>query len=457
MRAAMLHHRLIFLAFAATLLMAIVGVGGAQPPAPRPAAAPQATASPDNSLQTQSTSPVPRDVSDAFAAAEAVKVTQITSGPAGNMLSYYDINFYSPAAGRFVYNSTENTEAKASKKGHGVWKVVSANADGTGAEVLATRVSPSISVDRADLSSDGEFVSYVRNNTAPETGWDLYGLRLAKSGHVEEIRITRKQFPVGLTSRIKTSPAVFDKKAGKYLLAFSVSHTLYLVWHDGTAPYGGQEPQAIPLTDTEKESSFHRIRLNPRFSNLIMYRQNPLNSKAKDGASKNLWVIDWTVSPLKSVQWHDHAKGPHMLWTPDGQHVAVDRLWTEFELASADGKLIAGLSPSTVRSREIGPFGKEDPNYVPVFYGSYSADGSLVAIATRPDGDQGGKIWLMDRATGKVRYLARALSFRPVTSGQPRLGFFNGNTGIAFSTDKGWGSSSSAPPQIYTITGFDRP
>jgi hypothetical protein len=146
-----------------------------------------------------------------------------------------------------------------------------------------------------------------------------------------------------------------------------------------------------------------------------------------------------------------------MLWTPHGQHVAVDRWWTEFEFANADGKLIADLSPKTVRSRQIGPFGKGDPKYAPVFYGSYSPDGSLIAIATRPDGDEGGKIWLMDRASGKVRYLARALSFGPVTSGQPRPGFFNGNAGIAFSTDKSWGASASAPPQIYTLTGIDRP
>jgi hypothetical protein len=43
----------------------------------------------------------------------------------------------------------------------------------------------------------------------------------------------------------------------------------------------------LPPT-TEKEASFHRIRLNPRFSNLIMYRRNPLNSKDADGASRNL-------------------------------------------------------------------------------------------------------------------------------------------------------------------------
>ncbi len=213
--------------------------------------------------------------------------------------------------------------------------------------MLATRVSPSISAVRADLSPDGEFVSYIRNNTAPESGWDLYGFRLAKSGREEELRITRQRFSADI-AKIKTSPAVFDQAAGKYLVAFSVNNTLYVIWHDGTAPNGGHEPQAIPLTDSEKEASFHRVRLNPRFSNLILYRHNPLHDKATDGASRNLWVIDWTASPLKPVQWHDHAKGPHMLWTPDGQHVAVDRLWTEFKLANPDGKLIAGLIPTSI-------------------------------------------------------------------------------------------------------------
>jgi hypothetical protein len=411
----------------------------------------------ENHLEDKSAPQTPRDVSAAFASADNVRVTQITGGPDSNMLSYYDVNLYSAFADRLIYNSTDEIKAKAGKKGNAVWKVVSTKTDGTGAETLVTRASPSISVDRADLSYDGRFVSYIRNNTQPEKGWDLYGFRLAKSGREEELRVTRKQFPVDLTPKIKTSPAVFDKKTGKYLIAFSINQTLYVIRQDGTAPNGRREPQVIPLTDTEKDASFHRIRLNPRFSNLIMYRRNPLNSKATDGASKNLWVIDWVASSPQSILWHDNAKGPHMLWTPDGQHVAVDRLWTEFELASVNGKLIANLSPQTVRSREIGPFGKGDLNYASVFYGSYSPDGSLIAIATRPDSDEGGKIWLMDRASGKVRYLCRALSFGPVTQGQPRLGFFNGNAGIAFSTDKSWGTLASAPPQIYTITGFERP
>lgn len=437
-------HRWLFVFFVAAA--ALTTRGGASKPAKAEPAAAATTAV-----------AVPADVSAEFGAAEGVKVTQITAGPAAHVLSYYDIPCYSTPTGRLIYNATENTDLKASKKGNGVWQVVAAQPDGTGAEVLATRVSPSISVDRADLSYDGEFVSYIRTNTAPDTGWDVYGFRVAKSGRGEELRITDRRFPVDLTPKIKTSPAVFDRAAGKYLVAFTVDQTLYLIWHDGAAPGGGREPRAVPLTNPEAKSSFHRVRLNPRFSNLIMYRRNPPNSKAEDGASRNLWVIDWTVSPAKSVQWHDDAKGPHMLWTPDGRHVAVDRLWTEFEVATAEGKVIADLDPRTVRSRQIGPFGQGDPRYAPVFYGSYSADGTLVAIATRPDSDEGGKLWVMDRASGRVRYLARARSFGPVTSGQPRLGFFQGTTGIVFSTDKSWGAAASAPPQVYTITGFERP
>lgn len=397
------------------------------------------------------------DVSAAFGAASGVKVTQITSGPRGNMLSYYDINCYSPILARLIYNSTATPEPKAGKKGPVTWDVVSVNPDGSAMEVLNTRLSPSISVDRADLSADGKFVSYVRNNSAPDTGWDVYGFFVTAIGRGEELRITHRSYPVHLTPKIKTSPATLDPRSGKYLLAYSIDHTLHLVWHDGTAPNGAREPQALRLDDLESGASFHRVRLNPRFSSLIMYRRNPPNDKATDGASKNIWVVDWTKPPLTSVQWHDQAKGPHMLWTPDGQHVAVDRVWTEYHLADAEGKLLPGLNPRTVAAREIGPFGKGDPRYAPVFYGSYSPDGTLLAIATRPDSDEGGKIWLMDRVTGQVRYLARALSFGPVTSGQPRLGFFAGNTGIAFSTDRSWGAQSSAPAQVYTITGFAAP
>jgi hypothetical protein len=61
-----------------------------------------------------------------------------------------------------------------------------------------------------------------------------------------------------------------------------------------------------------------------------------------------------------------------------------------------------------------------------------------MASATKPTGlitatyeDAGSSV----RIPGNVR-LDVAARFGPVTSGQPRLGFFNGSTGIAFSTDK---------------------
>ncbi len=75
-----LHRHLLPLAFTA----AMVGVIGA----PLSAAAPPPAALTDKTLANDPAQQTPRDVSGAFAAADGVKVTQITDGPGANMLSY---------------------------------------------------------------------------------------------------------------------------------------------------------------------------------------------------------------------------------------------------------------------------------------------------------------------------------------------------------------------------------
>ncbi|MBD2089222.1 hypothetical protein H6F67_05070 [Microcoleus sp. FACHB-1515] len=448
--------------FSLVLLMQIVLLQGTRSSrqAIVPVAQPQPTCTGIPFPQSQT------DVSAAFQAAAGVQVKQITSTAGGNVLSYYDIQLFSPQTGQLMYNAIEpqperNKESIVSRlrvwfngkiadppgiKKNSIWQIVSANLDGSGARSILTRIPPSESSARFDLSYDGKFVSYLRLNNAPDAGWDLYGFSLADC---RERRITQQQWSAQ-TPRLKTSPATWDAAAKKYLIAFSIDNALYLVYQDGIAPNGQSAPQQIPLGDSENANSFHRIRLNPRFPHILLYRRNPAAGD-RDDPSDNIWVSDWTKAPI-AQQWFNKNDAPHSIWTPDGLRVGIDRIWTEYTIVQPDGTLIPNLTPASVQSRQIGPFGKGDSNYASVFYGSYSPDGREIAIATQPEAHAGGKIWLMNAETGAVRYLTEALSLGPVETGQPRLGFFNGNRGIAFSSDRSWGKSTSAPPQIYTIT-----
>lgn len=49
---------------------------------------------------------------------------------------------------------------------------------------------------------------------------------------MEEVRITHLRTPMALTSKVKTSPAAWDERAGKYLCAFGIDETAYLIYDE---------------------------------------------------------------------------------------------------------------------------------------------------------------------------------------------------------------------------------
>lgn len=466
-----------------------------------------------------------KDVSALFEAAPGITVSRLTDSPGYNQFSYYDINFYAPACDRFIYNTVvklikgpkggsalkakderratgkaknpnkkknktpagsensadgdrdeeEEEDEKENSAGIGggypkeaVWGVASMKPDGTDNRLLLERIPPTTSTIRVDLSPDGKFVSYARMNDGPaaaaaeENGWDIYGFMVNDGVNVREIRLTRMNNPRGATSKVKTSPATYDPKTGKYVVAFSIEDQLYLVNHDGSSPLGGAAgPMRVNLTDLdefpgrrgEKDVSFHRIRLNPVFPNIIYYRRNGV---------KDNWIIDWTQTKPRSTLFNRQTKAFHSVWTPDGTRLAgkerdpreASGVWREFTVVGRDGKVLPNAGYQTVQRREIRLSGIGDKKFPDIFYGSYSPDGSLLVVATDYRQEPGGSIWLIDTKTGKAKYLCKARYAGPVTQGQPRLGFFRGNAGIAFSTDNSFGLKESKPPQIYKIEGF---
>ncbi len=394
------------------------------------------------------------DVSRIFQAAPGVQVTQITNSPLGNQLSYYDIPCYSPSAERVLYNTVVEVPGggKAKKvkpdKGAGnpdgaVWGVVSSRLDGSEARLLVRRIPATNSTVRVDLSQDGKLVTYTRQNDQPESGWDLYGFRVTGGPQVEEFRITRLQAPPA-TNKVKTSPPAWDGQAEKYLCAFAIDEKAYLVYHDGTRPGGGNGPLQARLTDLsdfperrKKDTSFHRIRLNPVFPYLLYYRRNGV---------KDNWAIDLSSASPRSMRITDYQASIHATWSADGRILAgsMHGPWVEWTVADANGRPLPAFTP-----RETGPFGLGGrPG---IFYGCYSHDNRRIAVATRFDQEPGGSLWLLNRDSGKAAYLCKARYFGPVTAGQPRMGFADADRALVFSSDNSAGQTASKPPQIFVV------
>ena len=383
----------------------------------------------------------PHDVTALFEAAKGLRVTQVTDSPLGNQLSYYDIPCYLPSANRIVYNTILSApQGKPGKKvgkssEYALWGVASSGLDGLNPRLLVTRTPATASTTRVDMSTDGKLITYTKIN--PEDGgtWDLYGFR---TGSALEFRISKLNTPVGLTTKVKTSPPSWNSSAGKYLCAFSIDETVFLFNDDGNQPITAKLTDLDDFPERKAEdTSFHRIRLNPVFPNLLYYRRN--------GVSDN-WLVDLSQPQPRSRRISGYTKSIHATWSADGQVLAgsMHGPWVTWKVANANGQLA-----DKFEQRELGTFGSGGK--AGIFYGCYSSDNKKIAIATRYDQEPGGSIWLMDATTGKAVYLCNARYFGPVTEGQPRMGFVDNGQALAFSSDNSAGLADSKPPQVFVI------
>ena len=382
-----------------------------------------------------------RDVTSQFEAAKGLRVTQITDSQLGNQLSYYDIPCYLPSANRIVYNTIVSAPAgKPGKKvGKGsdqaLWGVASSGLDGSAPRLLVTRAPATASTTRVDMSTDGKLITYTKVNPDNGVTWDLYGFRTSLAS---EFRISNLNTPVGLTRKVKTSPPSWDAKVGKYLCAFSIDDKVFLFHDDGKQPVTAQLTDLDDFPERKAEDmSFHRIRLNPVFPNLLYYRRN--------GVSDN-WLVDLSQPQPRSRRISGYTKSIHATWSADGRMLAgsMHGPWVTWRVADAGGRLTKDFEQS-----EIGTFGSGAK--AGIFYGCYASDSKKIAIATRYDQEPGGSIWLMDAASGKAVYLCKARYFGPVTEGQPRMGFVDNGRALAFSSDNSVGLADSKPPQVFVI------
>jgi hypothetical protein len=254
----------------------------------------------------------------------------------------------------------------------------------------------------------------------------------------------------------------------KYVIAYSFGSKLYAITDDGKAAYpeGASTVGVVKLDAPNTQEStlgFHRVRINPAFPHLVMYRRAETPSfKSTPG----LFVVDLR-SPLKHLTVTSMSQGFHPIWRPDGVVIGINSgekagtpfipRFTEYRVLKDDRSLVDDISAFVPTAF---------PN-VPkkVFYATYSRDVNDMYIAfatgsddTSPDGIRAGKIYVAKddpKETPKPVTYTNFFSETDEEDGQPRMSFYNGSAGIVFSTDNGKVSGGkAAEPQVYTVTGY---
>jgi Tol biopolymer transport system component len=357
-----------------------------------------------------------------------VRVNQITDTN-GNWISYYDIPLYSSAVDRIFYNRMQMNQK------------VMADTDGANAQVLSS--DPDFHPSRTRplmLSGDGTLVYYAKTNPDARTV-DLYAIHLTQPGACKETRLTNLNMNVEEAGvQISTSSV----EGGKNVIAFANSSILHRVLEDGSAL------RDINLSDAESGDNFHRIRLNPKFSNILFYRRNEPGSHFN---SNSLYVADLR-NPRKIYNLaSEYMRIGHMLWSPDGLQIgfnAEDGQWHIADVVRSDGSINAdGQGKFPIRT--VGP--RQGRSLLPQFC-SWSPAGNLLVCITRETGG-GSKIFLMS-SDGRAQVLASA------DVEESRNGM-QGDTWAQFLGDERhviFHSNRSGRPELYIISNinpeFDR-
>lgn len=427
-----------------------------------------------------------QDVTARFAIADNAVVSQLTNvtgtGKSGAMLTYYDVTGYLPDSDRLIFNVHTKTNGPAYNY------MVSTNTDGTDALIHARWISPTTPTSYGFVSDDGQLLIYMGETEKPGS-FDIYGVwldsRKAGGPSCTAYRISKQYY--SCTQSVDTaskcverptlSPPVYDPGLKKYIINYNVGTKLYSLAYDETKPgelakgaYGAKAATGLVRLDDPSSADFnlgfHRVRTNPKYPNLVMYRRSkPGSFDSRPGFE----VVDLKNPTVHLKMAEELNGGFHPVWHPNGLKVGVNkglksgtplnRRFTEFTVAKEE--VSAGFKVKLLKGKVI-PY-PNAPDHV--FYASYSRDAAkpYIAFATglediSSEKNLKGKLYVMERNPSAVPV---ALGFTNFYSeeeigvdGQPRLSFYDGAAGILFSSDNG---IKGAPPQVYTITGYALP
>jgi hypothetical protein len=389
--------------------------------------------------------------------AAGVKVTQLTSNSC-NRFYYFDVPAYSalanPPTGRILYvNFTTGLGTQ----------VLTANPDGTGAQVISVGRSGNQSF----VSPDGTLAYYDKPIIGGSTlnGSDIFGGFL-NSNPFQEFQITNldaaPQPPLPVWEISTSSP----DPAGGQDIAFSPDTLLHLV-HVQTNGIS-QVPTTITLNDPESVGTFHRLRLNPKFPNILMYKRNSLTGGG--GATPALWLVDLntcasgTCLASTIINVAQNLPGPggqtpkagHIIWSPDGLDIAFSEpdiadFWIARNVVNPNGtlNLTSGGIPSS-SLQELGPFTSPQTtaNYC-VFPPDWPNSTVLGCVSGPASFLNPTTFYLMSSdGKGTMKLLAASDAQVLTINGTPLPRFAEDNTHLLFNSDR------TGSVQVYRISGF---
>jgi hypothetical protein len=376
--------------------------------------------------------------------AAGVDVMQLTSNGC-NRFYYFDVPAYSSTTNKIVY---DNFVPGAGNN------VLWANPDGTSAAVLAAG-----SGNQDFVSGDGTLVYYDKpvESGTPDTS-DIFGRLVASP--TSEIRITDLQMaPLAPLPVWEISSASPDPAGGQDI-AFSPDTLVHLVHVLANGTVAQPLPTPITLDDPENSATFHRLRLNPKFPNIVMYKRNA--SSSQTGATPELWLVDLNtcanntcpassiINVVANLQGDPNStpEAGHINWSPDGLDIAFSEpdiadYWLARNVVNADGTINQGFT-----LQNLGPFSGMTADYC-VFPPDWPASTILACIAGAASPANAKTFYLMSSdGTGTTKLLASSDAQVLDISGTPMPRFAQDDVHILFNSDKTGGV------QVYLISGF---
>jgi hypothetical protein len=362
----------------------------------------------------------PTDVTSQLSnVAPGVTVTRITNNNS-NWNTYADVPAFSPIAKVLAYNSFGASNS-----------VLTANQDGTNAQTI----SGSQQGESTYITVDGKFVYYQGQN--PNQTADVYAVPILQAGSCQQTRLTNLNWvPVAPLPAIVISTSSVDTTTGHNVIGYSGDTVLHRVLDDGTAL------PVLTLGDPENGNVFHRMRLNPVFTNVLWYKRDQPLPNPNGAAEPEIWVANLN-SPNSVYSVSGSTPADHASWSLDGTEIGyhVAGVWYTAKVLNSDGTFNLNAMGGFT-STKIGPPSGfvADANYC-----VWAPDGS-VYICTG-GAVPGSPVYLMSLDGTRTKYLSATDSTGTVDAGIPK-GLFLDMQHILFSSDRG------GTPQVYVISGF---
>jgi hypothetical protein len=215
----------------------------------------------------------------------------------------------------------------------------------------------------------------------------------------------------------------------------------------------------ITMNDPENNATFHRLRMNPKFPNIVMYKRNQTGGT---GAQPEVWVVDLNTCTNGTCAANniinivanvpvppDHIpSGGHTTWSPDGIDLAFSEpdladYWIARNLVNSNGTMNAAFT-----LQEIGPFTTMTSDYC-AFPPEWPTAKVMACLAGPASPINAKTLYLMSTdGLGTVKLLTATDAPVLTIAGTPMPEFAQDSTHLMFNSDR------TGLTQIYVVSGF---